>query len=173
MERYALTLSRVQYLHKLFITLLQGRFMSFPLFIYLFLPLYFFVDTSILAVQDAPGSCYVFLAPVLESTCPRDPSSFYWTMILENNIQELLGVLLLQDQLTEQVCVYTTYINVFLYTTCISLNAYGFFNSHLHYHMDLSRLLFLFCCNILLQHQKPGSLQLLLILFIFFFCFFF
>ena len=108
MERYALTLSRVQYLHKLFITLLQGRFMSFPLFIYLFLPLYFFVNTSILAVQDAPGSCYVFLAPVLESTtCPRDPSSFYWTMILENNIW-VLGVLLLQDQLTEQVyvCIY-------------------------------------------------------------------
>ena len=101
-ERYALTLSRVQYLHKLFVILLQRRFMSFPLFIYLliFLPLY-----SILAIQDAPGSCCVFPAPVLESaTCPRDPSSFYWTMLWENVIW-VLGVLLLQDHLREQLYV--------------------------------------------------------------------
>ena len=68
----------------------------------------FLIAFMLSEIQDALGSCYVFPPPVLESaTCPRDPSYFYWTMILENNIWGL-GALLLQDQLTERVyvCIY-------------------------------------------------------------------
>lgn len=41
----------------------------------------------ILELQDAPGSLYIFLAPVLESAIwLKKPGFFYWRMILETKI---------------------------------------------------------------------------------------
>lgn len=122
-------LLRMQYLYKLFIIHLQGRFVSFSLFTYCLSLCFFFFEHFLTGTARCANlilciSCFP-VSVLVSANSSRDPGSFYWTMILENNIW-VLGMLLLQDQLAEQANGYVyTYMNKFFYVTiciCITLS---------------------------------------------------